>query len=86
MNDNRKWNQLDSPRGGRMAYRILLVLAAAAVAAGLFFKPHGHYQWETWFAFYGVYGFLCYFFLVVVARGLRKLVMRKEDYYDPGDA
>jgi TRAP-type C4-dicarboxylate transport system permease small subunit len=37
---------------------------------------------EPWPAFYGVYGFLGCAGLILVAKELRKLIMRKEDYYD----
>jgi hypothetical protein len=37
---------------------------------------------EPWASFYGVYGFLGCAGLILAAKELRKLVMRKEDYYD----
>ena len=37
---------------------------------------------ELWPAFYGVYGFLGCAGLILAAKELRKLLMRKEDYYD----
>ena len=41
-----------------------------------------HFWWEEWFNFYGFYGFIGCVFLVLMAKELRKLVMRDEDYYD----
>ena len=43
---------------------------------------HAEQQLEGLPEFYVIYGFLGVAFLVVAARGLRKLVMRDEDYYD----
>ncbi|MGE4550892.1 MAG: hypothetical protein AAEJ57_05840 [Opitutales bacterium] len=37
---------------------------------------------EPWPAFYGVYGFLGCAGLILAAKELRKVLMRKEDYYD----
>lgn len=36
----------------------------------------------TPWGFYGIYGFIACVILVVAAKGLRKLVMRAENYYD----
>lgn len=43
---------------------------------------HAEQQLEGLPEFYVLYGFVGVAFLVVAARGLRKLVMRDEDYYD----
>ena len=61
------------------------VLANEQVEAGLCWRCSNEVaqkEIEGWFAFYGWYGFISCFFLVIAARGLRKLVMRDEDYYD----
>ena len=48
-----------------------------------FFIPkHGHFPWEEAYAFYAVYGFIGCVSLIFIAKGLRWLVKRKEDYYD----
>jgi hypothetical protein len=73
---------LDSPRTGRIIFWWIAGICALLAAADLLYRKHVHYPFESWFAFYGAYGFICCFFLVMAARGLRKLVMRDEDYYD----
>jgi hypothetical protein len=50
--------------------------------ADLFYTKHVHYAFENRFAFYGLFGFVACFFLVLAAKELRKVVMRREDYYD----
>jgi hypothetical protein len=50
--------------------------------ADFFYTKHVHYGWEGWFNFYGFYGFASCVFLIIVAKPLRKIAMRKEDYYD----
>ena len=42
----------------------------------------GTYAFESWFGFFGLFGFFLSFALVLTARGLRKFLMRDEDYYD----
>lgn len=47
-----------------------------------FIPKHGHFPWEEAYAFYAVYGFIGCVSLIFIAKGLRWLVKRKEDYYD----
>jgi hypothetical protein len=58
-------------------YLLLLVL----LIIDYFLPKHGHFPWEEAFAFYAVYGFVGCVSLIFVAKGLRRLVKRKEDYY-----
>jgi len=67
----------------------ILIVSTVIVCIGLFcvdFFFHRHeienISWESWYGFYAIYGFAAYTFIVIAAHGLRKLVMRKEDYYD----
>lgn len=48
------------------------------------FVVHRHVEmsWENMPAFYAIYGFVACVALVLMAKVLRKMVMRKEDYYD----
>lgn len=39
-------------------------------------------EWENIPAFYAIYGFAACVVLVIIAKELRKVVMRKENYYD----
>jgi hypothetical protein len=47
-----------------------------------FIAKHGHFPWEQAYGFYAVYGFIGCVSLIFIAKGLRWLVKRKEDYYD----
>lgn len=42
-----------------------------------------HLGAEGWFAFYPAYGFLGCVLLVLIAKEMRKVLMRPEDHYDP---
>ncbi len=54
---------------------ILLLLDAV-------YGKHSHFAIENVFGFYGFYGFVGCVTLVLLAKLLRKFVMRPEDYYD----
>ncbi len=43
---------------------------------------HIERSWEGLPGFYAIYGFVACVLLVVIAKKMRKLLMRKEDYYD----
>jgi hypothetical protein len=43
---------------------------------------HGEFAPEGWFGFYGIYGFVACVLLVLIAKQMRKVLMRDEDYYD----
>lgn len=70
----------------RNAFLGLLVIAAlAAAAAGFlpaFQKKHPHFAVEGLGVFFAVYGFAAFSFIVLAGQHLRKLVGRKEDYYE----
>jgi hypothetical protein len=63
----------------RTGFYILLVIL---LVIDLFIPKHGHFPWEAAFAFYAAYGFIGCVGLIFIAKGLRWLVQRKEDYYD----
>lgn len=56
---------------------ILFVLAAEGLV-----EMHGEFMVEYFYGFYAVYGFISYVLLIFIAKVLRKVIMRKEDYYD----
>ena len=85
MKKDSRWNQLDSPRGGRIAFRWLSVVCALLLLSDLFYDKHAHYGFEGWFGFYGIYGFVGCVFLVLAAKELRRVVKRDEDYYEGDD-
>jgi hypothetical protein len=44
---------------------------------------HVYHSWEQVPAFYAIFGFVAYVLIVFSASVLRRIVMRKEDYYEP---
>ena len=43
---------------------------------------HAERSWEGFTGFYAIYGFVACGLLVLIAKELRKVLMRDEDYYD----
>ncbi len=58
--------------------------AACIIFFGLDLVVHRHvyHPWENLLFFYCVFGFVACVILVVVAKWMRKPLMRSEDYYD----
>ncbi|HEX9702491.1 MAG TPA: hypothetical protein VGA19_06525 [Rhodospirillales bacterium] len=63
---------------------IYALFAVCGITFLLDFVVHRHvdHPWESFFGFYAVYGFVACVLLVLAAREMRKLLMRKDDYYD----
>ena len=61
-----------------------LYLACAGAAAGGFYwkKDHPHFEIEGFPVFFALYGFAMFMGIVLIGQHLRKLVGRKEDYYE----
>jgi len=64
-----------------MLFRVLYGVCALLVLLDLFVHRHVEHPWEGLAAFYPLYGFVGIVILVLAAKGLRRLVMRPEDYY-----
>lgn len=73
---------LDSPRNVDKVVWTLYAICTALLAVDVFIHKHGPFAIEHWFGFYGIYGFVACVGLVLAAKELRKIVMRREDYYD----
>lgn len=71
----------DDPRRVRLVMRSFYALCALALAAEWAIHKHAGHPAEAWFGFHGAYGFLAIVVLVLLAKGLRRVVLRPEDYY-----
>jgi hypothetical protein len=78
--NKRYW--LDDPGNVTRLYRVLWAVGLLLLGADLLLHKHEDFAFAGWFAFYGVYGFCACVALVIAAKGLRRIVMRGEDYYD----
>lgn len=52
------------------------------VLLDLVIHRHIYHPWESLFGFHAWYGFAACWILVVIAKQMRRVLMRSEDYYD----
>jgi hypothetical protein len=73
----------DNPKNVRRVIRGLLIACAILLGLDAIIHRHAVHPWEGLFGFYALYGFVSCVILVVLAKELRKFIIRREDYYDP---
>ena len=54
----------------------------ALLVGDLLLHKHEDFTFAAWFSYYGIFGFVACVVLVITAKGLRRLLMRDEDYYE----
>lgn len=62
----------------------LVAICAALAVFDLLYHRHGKFEIETLPAFYGIFGFLAFAFIIFATKVLKKLLGRPEDYYGEG--
>ena len=75
----------DSPAFRKFFVGALVVACIGAALAGFvpaWQKDHPHFPAEGFPVFFAIYGFIAFAFIVLAGQHLRKLVGRKESYYD----
>jgi len=72
----------DKPNNIKWLLRGFYAICILLVIADFIIHRHVGLAWEKIPAFYAIYGFVACVILVILAKELRKIVMRKEDYYD----
>jgi hypothetical protein len=75
---------LERPRTITRLVYALYGACALLLAADLVMHKHAHFAFEHWFGFYGLFGFAACCGMVLLARLLRPLLRRDEDYYGEG--
>lgn len=73
---------LDDRRNVDKVFWGLCWACALLMLPDFFIHKHANFSWEAWLGFYGIYGFLSCFGLVLVAKQIRKILKRREKYYD----
>jgi len=72
----------DNPKNVDRLLKGFYTVCVLLVVVDLFVHRHIAMAWEKIPAFYAIYGFVACVLLVVLAKWMRKVVMRKEEYYD----
>ena len=79
---NQRPGFFDQAKNIRRVLRLLYAICAGVLLLDLFYHRHVIHAWEDLWGFYGLFGFLACVVLVLVAKEMRKVVMRPEEYYD----
>lgn len=82
MPQQEKAHVFDKPRNVQRVIRILYVLCGVSLLADFLIHRHVDHPWEALWGFYCLYGFVACVLLVLIAKEMRKVLMRREDYYD----
>ena len=83
MSDEKEKTYLfDRPENVSRLLKGFYAVCALLVLADFVFHRHIGFDWEKVPAFYALYGFVACVLLVLIAKQMRKILMRKEDYYD----
>lgn len=77
-----KQHVFDDPRNVKRLLRVFYVICAGLVLADVVHHRHVLHAWENLWGFYAVFGFVACVALVLIAKEMRKVLMRSEDYYD----
>lgn len=80
--EDEKQYKLDDPKVIKLILRIFYICCVLLFLADIVYHRHAVRDWEGWWGFYAIYGFVGCVLLVLIAKWMRKIVMRPEDYYD----
>ena len=73
---------LDSAKNRWRVQKYFYISLLVLLLVDFFIHKHGHFSWENAPCFYAVYGFMACVSLIFIAKLLRLLFKRSEDYYD----
>jgi hypothetical protein len=62
--------------------RVFYAICTLLVVLDFVVHRHIYHPWEALFGFHAWYGFAACWILVVIAKQMRRVLMRSEDYYD----
>jgi len=72
----------DNPRNVSRLLLGFYIICGGLLVADFIVHRHTVHPWEGLPGFYAIYGFVACVVLVLIAKEMRKVLMRKEDYYD----
>ena len=82
--DQEKRHLFDNPANVRRLLRGFYVVCVVLLGIDLVYHRHAAHPWESLFGFHALFGFVACVVLVLIAKEMRKLLMRDEDYYEDG--
>ena len=76
----------DKPSNITLILRVFYVLCVLLVVLDFVVHRHIYTEFEEIPTFYAIYGFVACVVLVVIAKWMRKFIMRDEQYYDANES
>lgn len=76
----------DKPKNVDIILKVFYVICALLVILDFVVHRHIYVSFEEIPAFYAIYGFVACVVLVVLAKVMRKVLMREETYYDADES
>ena len=80
-----KRHLFDDKKNVKRVLKALVLACVLMAGADLVYHRHVVHPFEGLWGFYAIYGFVACVILVLLAKEMRKLLMRDEDYYDRDD-
>ena len=81
MNDGKTY-LFDNPRNVRFVVRALIVACILLFGLDFVLHRHAYHPLEEIPGFYAIYGFVACVLLVLLAKEMRKVLIRRENYYE----
>ncbi len=72
---------VDKPGSANKIFWALAVVCGLLFLVDFTYEKHGYFHIEHTPGFFGAYGFIMFTGLILVAKGLRVLIKRPEDFY-----
>lgn len=78
----RKKGIFDKPENIKNLIRCFYAILILLILLDPFIHKHGEFYWENAIGFFAAYGFVSCVFVITIAKILRFLLKKDEDYYD----
>lgn len=82
MSMKRELKIFDNPQNVKRLLRVFYASLVVLALLDLVIHKHAEFPWEAQFGFFATYGFVSCVALIFIAKGLRLLIRRDEDYYN----
>ncbi len=73
---------LDKPGNVKLILRIFYAICTGLLLADFLYNRHAIHPWEGLWGFYALFGFVACVALVLAAKEMRRVLMRRDTYYD----
>jgi hypothetical protein len=82
MPETRKTGWLENPAIRKLMLAVFMAWLVGSVGLDLIAHRHGHFAFENFVGFWAVFGLLACLLLVYLAKFIRLIIKRPQDYYD----